>query len=324
MQHAVVIGSTPAALRFAAGLARSGVVVRYLGTSARPSGPVWGDGAIRLAQPDSPWVERLWGPVVAVADGAMPEGHLSDTVVLDRERRRDRLATALGLAPASGLWVPRQPDGADDAIIDGGGDALHDVSVEGFEFDQGRVTGVITDHGYEHIVERLFVDARPRDLPRWCELPLSDNLSAALEPLHGIQVTLPAQVDALPWRTRGCDRLGFGRLTRPGLLPGQGAYRGHVTAHLEVAEGSPVAEQSNAEIVAMVRAGVAQLTEVGEGPAIVQRLPWGVARGAKQDTLPLQRAMNAMGITPLPRVLGHQHAPDDEARWLGGVLGNRG
>ncbi len=83
----------------------------------------------------------------------------------------------LGAGTHGGWWRPRW-DGATraerrvDAILDGGGEVLTDVVVEGIELEQGRVVGLHSDVGFEPVEGTLYTDLTPGELA-----PLLDDAS---------------------------------------------------------------------------------------------------------------------------------------------------
>ena len=88
MERAVVIGSTPAALRAAAFLADRGIAVRYLGVSGQPhglgGGPAFDPGIV--AAPDtesSAGLARVWKSVAPVRDASASQGLLVRDTVWD-------------------------------------------------------------------------------------------------------------------------------------------------------------------------------------------------------------------------------------------------
>jgi len=272
-------------------------------------------------------LEALWGPALPIAEGGLQQGEWAqDRVLPPTVRKRDRLARIFGLVQQPPWRVPAQgaaalPKRWIDAVLDKGGEVLDGVAIEGFDVEDGRVTAVQTDHGREHVLGRLFVDAPIDDVAEWVELPVDAEQVDALTPAHRIQVTLKIDsVDVLPWLLDTPVGMPFERVTRPGLLPQSQDWWSFVTVHIACSDGSVVWMFSDDELIARVIDALAPLGKAHASQAVVQRLPWGASRGGDEDTLALQQQLNAMGITPLWRTIGHELTLVEEIRWAEGVL----
>ena len=123
------------------------------------------------------------------------------------------------------LRVPLVPTAAlmaslSERVRDAGGDVLEDVEVEELDVLDGRVMGVWSDHGLEHVEEVLWTDLEGRAL-RALGAPLAPTAHSASEELV---VDLDVDdVDALPalgWLARA--GVPVSRLERCALLPESG------------------------------------------------------------------------------------------------------
>jgi len=161
-------------------------------------------------------------------------------------------------------------------IFEAGGEIIEGVNLQGFEVEDGRVVSLLTDHGREWIEACVFVDADSRTMLSWLPEALVDapfRFDASRLPLlHRLEVTLPADVDALPWELHVVDEeLPFWKLSKPGILPGRSQWLQHVTAHLTVHDKHPLWVADDATVAAAVKGALQAIAKVGSGPAVVQR-----------------------------------------------------
>jgi len=185
-----------------------------------------------------------------------------------------------------------------DAVIEGGGEALEEVGVEGLEVEHGRVVAVHTEFGRELVPGPLFTDLAPWQLAPWLEgeLAAPPQGPGALS----VEVELPAAA-ALPYD------VGWVLGERPPLvavraaLDPSGCVRSDaVVAELRLPPFHPARRLDDRALASLARTLLDGMVELAPGPARVSRGPGPVVDGPSAAAWRgLAEAYQRLGVVPL-------------------------
>jgi hypothetical protein len=169
---------------------------------------------------------------------------------------------------------------ARDRILDAGGEILEGVAIEGVEVEKGRITGVCTDVGREHVDRLLLVDEAPRASTPWLPDDVAGEAwrfdAGRLDTAHEVRVTFAAALNDLPFELHVVDaHLPFWRVTRPSLLP-EGHCDERVAVDLTLSGVDPLWCGTDGALAEAVRGALSGLVDVELSGAVVARVRDGV------------------------------------------------
>lgn len=198
-----------------------------------------------------------------------------------------------------------------DAVLDAGGDVVHDVTVDALEVEDGRIAAVLTEFGRERIDRTLVTDVAPWRLAKW--LPNTVMGDAEVATLRALPMQERALVDVhlsapvtLPWTVWVADaHLPVVELHRAWGQPGAPADN-RLTVELQSHPGDERARAWARDFVAKL----GPVSAVGEVRGVVQPLPTRDPRAVGA-----LRRLRAVGIQPVGPVACHRpYTLEHEAR----------